>query len=245
MKDIDFLPEWYKSSRRRQVNYRVQYIVLSGIFAVMMVWNCVVTHSISKAKRQIENMTTKQAQVEKASAKLEELKREVSLFHRKEQLLEKIDSKMNVSDILAEVSFLMSEKIIISKLQLISEKFPYDQNKGEKDAVVRLANYNTGKNIEPPVGNVRFKVLITGVAANASEVANLICNLEESPYFFQVKPSYTRSAHIETNIKTLVNSQRGLMSNSLINVGNTPGYKEKIIVSEFQISCYLTNYLEI
>ena len=245
MKEIDFLPEWYKSSRRRQVNYRVQYIVLSGIFAVMMVWNFVVTYSISKADSQLEQMATQQAQVEKASAKLEELKRDASLFHRKEQLLEKIDSKINVSDILAEVSFLISEKMVISKLQLISEKFLHDQNNGQTDAVVRLANYNFGKNIEPPLGNVRFKVLITGVAANASEVANLICNLEESPYFFQVKPSYTRSAQIDTNIKTLINYHGGFTNSSLINVENSPGYKEKIIVSEFEISCYLANYLEI
>ena len=244
MKDIDFLPEWYKSSRRRQVNYRMQYIVLSGIFAVMMVWNFVVTHSISKAKVQLEQMATQQAQVEKASTKLEELKRDVSIFHKKEQLLEKIDSKINVSDILAEVSFLIDEKIVISKLQLISEEFLNDQNNGQTDAVVRLANYNYGKNISPPIGNVRFRVLITGVAANASEVANLICNLEESPYFFQVKPSYTRSAHIETNIKTLLNSQEELRKGLLTNVGNNTGYKEKIIVSEFEISCYLANYFE-
>ena len=241
MKEIDFLPEWYKSSRRRQVNYRVQYIVLSGIFAVMMVWNFVVTYSISKANEKLEQMATKQTQVEKASAKLEELKRDVSMFHRKEQLLEKVDSKINVSDILAEVSFLISERTVISKLQLISEEFLRDQNNGQTDAVVRLANYNYGKNVEPPIGNVRFRILINGVAANASEVANLICNLEESPYFFQVKPSYTRSAHIETNKKPLINSKES----SFINIRNNQGYKEKIIVSEFEISCYLANYQEI
>ena len=190
-------------------------------------------------------MATKQAQVEKASAKLEELKQDVSMYHRKEQLLEKIDSKINVSNILAEVSYLIDEKIVISKLQLISEEFLDDQNNGQADTVVRLANYKYGKNIEPPIGNIRFKVLITGVAANASEVANLICNLEESPYFFQVKPSYTRSANIETNIKPLINSQEKLTSSSLTNVGNNMGYKEKIAVSEFEISCYLANYFEI
>ena len=199
------------------------------------------THSISKAKVLLEQMATKQAQVEKASTKLEELKEDVSLFHRKEQLLEKIDSKINVSDILAEVSFLIDEKIVISKLQLISEEFLHVQNNRQTDTVVRLANYNYGKNIESLIGNVRFKVLITGVAANASEVANLICNLEESPYFFQVKPSYTRSAHIETNKKPLINSQES----SFINIRNNRGYKEKIIVSEFEISCYLANYQEI
>jgi hypothetical protein len=245
MKDIDFLPEWYKSSRRRQVNYRMQYFVLSGIFAVMMVWNFVVTHSVSKAKVQLEQMATQQAQVEKASDKLVELKREVGFFHKEEQLLDKIDSKINVSDILAEVSFLINENIVISKLQLISEEFLRDPDNGQKNNVVRMANYNYGKNAEPPIGNVRFKILITGIAANASEVANLICNLEESSYFFQVKPSYTRSANIEANIKSNINSQDELTRSALTNEGNNQEYKEKIVVSEFEISCYLANYLEI
>ena len=245
MKDIDFLPEWYKSSRRRQVNYRMQYIVLSGILAVMVVWNFVVTHSVSKAKVQLEQMATKQAQVEKASAKLEELKRDVSIFHKEEQLLDKIDSKINISDILAEFSFLLNDKIVISKLQLISEEFLRDTDNRQKNNVVRIANYNFGKNVEPPIGNIRFKILITGVAANASEVANLICNLEESPYFFQVKPSYTRSAHIETNIKPNINSREELTRIALIDGGNNQRHQEKIVVSEFEISCYLANYLEI
>ena len=54
----------------------------------------------------------------------------------------------------------------------------------------------------------------------------------KDPYFFNVKPSYTRSAQIETN-------------SALVNTGNGPGNKEKIVVSEFEISCYLANYLEI
>jgi Tfp pilus assembly protein PilN len=246
MKEIDFLPEWYKSSRRRQVNYRVQYIVLSGIFAVMMVWNFVATNSMSRAKAQLVQMATKQTQAEKASAKLAELKKDVSAFHKKEQLVEKIDSKINVSNILAEISFLINEKIVISKLQLISEKFLDEQNDGQSmqnNTALRSANYNFAENIEHPLGNMRFKVLITGVAANASEVATLICNLEESPYFFQVTPSYTRSAQIEAIKHTLVNSQRELSRDLLKNKGKNLGSEDKITVSEFEISCYLANYL--
>jgi len=65
MKEIDFLPEWYKSGRRRQVSYRTQYIALGGVFVVMMVWSLITTHSISKARAQYAQMATNQAQAEK------------------------------------------------------------------------------------------------------------------------------------------------------------------------------------
>jgi hypothetical protein len=35
MKEIDFLPEWYKNGRRRRMRYRTQYAVLGCIFVVM------------------------------------------------------------------------------------------------------------------------------------------------------------------------------------------------------------------
>jgi len=62
MKEIDFLPAWYKSGKRRQISYRTQYAGLVGISVVMMVWNFIATHSLSKA-------TAKLAQAELKSAR--------------------------------------------------------------------------------------------------------------------------------------------------------------------------------
>ena len=69
MKEIDFLPEWYKSDKRRQVSYRTQYIAISSVFAVMMLWGFISTRSISKARAQIAHLATKQTQAETVSAK--------------------------------------------------------------------------------------------------------------------------------------------------------------------------------
>jgi len=77
MKEIDFLPEWYKSGRRRQVSYRTQYIALVSVFVVMVVWNFIATHSISKVRAQHAQMSTRQAEAEGLSAKFAELKGEL------------------------------------------------------------------------------------------------------------------------------------------------------------------------
>lgn len=62
MKEIDFLPTWYRSSRWRHISYRTKYVGLVGIFTVMMVWNFIATHLLSKA-------TAKLAQAELKSAR--------------------------------------------------------------------------------------------------------------------------------------------------------------------------------
>jgi len=46
MKEIDFLPKWYKSGRRRQISYRTQYVGLAGIFLLMNVRNLAASRSI-------------------------------------------------------------------------------------------------------------------------------------------------------------------------------------------------------
>jgi len=63
--------------------------------------------------------------------------------------------------------------------------------------------------------------VISGVAADASNVAELLCRLEDSPYFQLVYPSFSRNRNIKTGT-------------------NLAG--ENYQASEFEISCYLANY---
>ena len=109
MKEIDFLPEWYKSGQRRQVSYRAQYIALGGVLVVMVVWNFIATHSISKVRAQFAQMSTKQAEAEGLSVKLAELKSELRGLQEKAESIEDIDSKIDVAGVLAEMSFLIDE----------------------------------------------------------------------------------------------------------------------------------------
>ena len=143
MKEIDFLPEWYKNGRRRQVNYRLQYIIIGGVFAVMMVWNHVSVDSLAKVRAKNMELETRQSQSEKVSAKLEEYKKEISVLHEKEKILDSMDSKIIVANVLAEISYLVDESIVLEKVDFISERIQ-DQYISEKAllpaSVVKAAN---------------------------------------------------------------------------------------------------------
>jgi Tfp pilus assembly protein PilN len=240
MKEIDFLPEWYKSGRRRQVSYRTQYIALGGVFVVMVVWNFIATHSISKARAQFAQMSTKQAEAEGLSVKLSELKSELRGLQKKVESIEEIDSKIEVASVLAEMSFLIDERMVLNKVVFDAEKIE-DKRRAETSpragTVVRAVRTKLGEKRNLPLGDVRFRVVIVGVAADTSDVASLICKLEDSPYFCDVVPSFSRTAEIN------VTSNPSLRSGTKnVNSGRESG--GKIQVSEFEISCYLANYLE-
>ncbi len=246
MKEIDFLPEWYKSGRRRQLSYRTQYIALGGVFAVMMVWNFSAAHTISKAKAKYTQMATEQAQAEKVSAKLAGLQSELRGFQKKAESIEEIDSKIDVASVLAEISFLVDEKIVLSKIEFISEKFANKQktkSSPHTGAVVRAVPSKFNEQ-ELPLGDVRFKIVIGGVAADASDVGVLICSLEESPYFGQVVPSFSRNTEIKNLSGSSFGPGTGFIEESQDVEESYREEEENIRVSEFEIICYLANYCE-
>ena len=224
MKEIDFLPEWYKSGRRRQINYRAQYIALGGVFVVMMVWNFVAAHSVSRATAELANLKSNASLVESALQESAAVKSQMARFEEKAGILEKIDSRIDVASVLAELSFLVDERIVFSKVEFVAERFADKQeNKAGSGSIVRVVRANFGKKGESLGGDVRFKVVIGGVAADASDVAKLVCKLEDSPYFCQVIPSW-RKGEIKAVAKAAGKSYP---------------------VSEFEISGYLANYEEV
>ncbi|MFZ0035611.1 MAG: hypothetical protein WAK60_11575 [Sedimentisphaerales bacterium] len=222
MKEIDFLPTWYRSSRLRQISYCTQYSGLVGIFVVMMVWNFIAAHSLSKAAAELAGAELKSVGAESSAQEFARIKSEESHLQGKARVIEEIDSKIDVANVLAEISFLVDKKIVLSKVEFVAEKFSNRQReKPDNSFAVREVGGDFSGKESLPLGDARFRVVISGVASGASDVAALICKLEDSPYFCQVIPSFLRNKEIKTPDKVA---------------------GENFQASEFEISCELANY---
>ena len=247
MKEIDFLPEWYKSGKRRQVSYRTQYIAIGGVFVVMMVWSFTVTHSISKAHAHVAQMAANQAQAQKVSAEFAGLEDEIKVLRKKAESMERIDSRIDAAAVLAELSYLIDERVILQKVEFIAEKFENEQetkNTPGINTVVKAVRTSSDNKKELPLGNVRFKVVLAGVASDASDVAALMCKLEDSPYFCKVDLSFSRG---DAKITATSNSSprketaTGVRNVESKDIGET-AVRNEIQVNEFEINCCLANY---
>ncbi len=223
MKEIDFLPEWYKSGRRRQISYRTQYVALSCAFLVMVAWSFFTAHSVSKAEAELARGMVRPHEGPAGSGEFADIRHQVVELQEKLELIGRVDSRIEVASVLAEMSFLIDDQIVLSKVRLSADGFENEYAKTTTPSVMRVAGMK-GVGKQAPLGDIRFKVVISGVASDASEVGELICKLEESPYFCQVVPSFSR--------------------NKLMQVG-TGFRRENLQVSEFEISCYLANYREL
>jgi hypothetical protein len=223
VKEIDFLPEWYKSGRKREVGYRTQIIGLGGVLVIMIVWNVVTAHSISKDRAIVKRNIAMQAEAKTVSLEFAKIKSETAGWRKKLKSMEEMDSKIDVPAVLAEMSYLIDDNIVLSQVEFDAERFDDEQQaKASRQTanVIRVAGGSLLGRGKPPLGDVRFKVLIKGVAADASNIAELICRLEGSPYFCLVYPSFSRNRKMKV------------------------GPEKNLPVSEFEISCYLANYQE-
>jgi Tfp pilus assembly protein PilN len=234
MKEIDLLPKWYKSGRRRQFSYRTQYAVLGGIFMIMVVWNFAVTYSISKAEAELEQLQSEVLAGENNSVVLDRIESELAGLKKKTNVLQDIDSKIDVPKVLAEISFLVDEKVVLRNVEFNAEKFVDEQARNSSGSfVVRAADKRPAGKHERLLGDVRFKVKLNGVSSDASGVADLMCRLEDSPYFCQVILLFSRNTSVKNDSP---------LADGFAKARDVSETKEDYQVSEFEISCYLANY---
>jgi len=191
----------------------------------MMVWNFAAGHSISKATTALAEAESKALVAESTSEEFAKIKSKVTQLQKQAKSIEEIDSKIDVISVLAEISFLIDKKIVLSKVDFKAEKLADKQvRRLNSGSAIRATGGNFVGKETLPVGYAKCKVMISGVAADASDVAELICRLEDSPYFRLVYPSFSRNRKIKTGANK-----------------HGEGYQ----ATEFEISCYLANYEEI
>jgi Tfp pilus assembly protein PilN len=232
MREIDFLPDWYRSGRRRQVAYYAQYLVLAGVLVVMTMWSLGTAYLVLRVTRELAAARPRQQEAQLRSQEFDKIQSQVAKLQKRADIISSVDSRINVANVLAELSFLIDEKVVLSKVQITSEKFVEDEGATGRGAAVTVASDKSGRGAPAGdwSGDVKFKVVIGGMAVDAGCVADLICRLENSPYFCLVYPSFSRNGQIK--------AQKGKPAAA----GGDWQSPESYQVSEFEISCYLANY---
>ena len=217
MKEIDFLPEWYKSGKHRESRYRTQYLLIGCLLAVMVVWNFASVHTLNRVEAVLAEQSRRQAESMDSSGAYAGVKSEVLSFRDKANQIERLDSHIDLVSVLGELSYLLDGNIVLSEVSLKGEKFAQKDGKGPGGSVVRSASAGTDKPLAG--GVVRFRIVIKGVASSGMEASAFVSKLEESAYFSDVTSRFLNKE---------INSGKD-------NSGNL------LKVSEFEIVCYLAN----
>lgn len=200
MKEIDFLPEWYKAGKKRRVSYQRQYLVIGGLFVTLILWSFAASSSISSAEAQMDIMQNSLDSHKTIGKKYERYERVLVLLDERAERLKKLDTGINISAVFAELSFLATDQIMITELEVKSEVFKDDSN-ATKAGLTKLGSGKNGKKTAMPEPDIRHKVMLTGIAASAADVTDYIAQLEKSSYFCLVVPELLQHMSESTTTK--------------------------------------------
>jgi hypothetical protein len=233
VKELDFLPEWYRTGRRRQSHMRKQYIALALTFLAMISFNVTATHRASRAAAALARQEDQRVKAEGVVYEFNRTTKELNALKVKAGRIDRIDSKVDVAAVLAELSHLIGETVVLRKVELAGEPYGRAPREGEaRRAAVRIAARPENGGKESGFGYTRFRITLAGVAAHPSDVADLVCRLDQSSYFRQVSPSFSRGAKLPPGGETTPGDK----------AGKSP---EMLDVTEFELSCYLANYEDV
>ncbi len=237
MKELDFLPQWYKEDRCRHVHLRRQYVALVAVFAAMMIFNLTEIHRAGNAAARAADLEGQRAGAEAVVHEFGLLTKELNELKTRATLVEQMDSRLEVAAIVAEMSHSIGDSVVLRKLEMVAEPFGRPAEKEQaKGSAVRLAGRTAGAEKGPPLGRVKFRIVLTGVAAHPADVPDLVCRLEASPYFQRVQPSFYGSARVPAGTRPAPGSQEPVVTAKSSGVS---------ALTEFEIVCYLANYKDV
>ena len=194
MREIDFIPEWYRAGRQRQLNYRRQYIVLGCLFAVMLIGCVALGVSISKGQSFLERTREARATYETIQHRLNQTRQEVHDLLYKERALGMLDPQVRLAAVLAEITHLMPSEIILETFEIKAEALKPEPVLGGK---VVLGSNSPKTNSSIPEGQERFRLQLTGLADDAGQVSRLVANHMDSTYFRQISPGLIRNKTVK------------------------------------------------
>lgn len=221
MKDINLLPEWYTSGKRSERDLRGYYVFLSGVLVAIAVWNFAAGNSLSRAKAALASSESQYIQSQTVIEQSRQLEIKITELREKADLIDSIDSKIDIADVVSELSFLVDSAVVLSEVSFEAEKFTEIKGKKVNVSGIRVANKVNKKSGDGHLGSVRFRIVLRGIADETGDVSKLMRRMDESEYFHAVSLSFSR------NRKIKVTTNQG---------------DEQREVSEFEITCYLANY---
>ncbi|MHC5098031.1 MAG: PilN domain-containing protein [Planctomycetota bacterium] len=200
MKEIDFIPQWYKAGRERKQRYIRRYVLMAALFTLMLGWGFVVNGHISHVSAEVQEIQTAFEKGQIRSEQAAGLQVRIAEMKEKATLLDKIESRTKMTAILGELSYLIGENVILSNLSLQNEliRDPGKKNASASAAVVQVGgSQKDDQDDVVPASPSHCKVVLTGIAARPADAALLIARLEKTEYFDGVFLVYSKPEKIK------------------------------------------------
>ncbi len=203
MTEIDFIPQWYRAGRKRKLWYHRQYLIFSAIVVVIALGCFAAGHSLATARAELTTMREHLSSGIQTIQRFRQLQLRWDSLNQKVIMLKEVTPRTPFASVLAELSACIGPNVVLSRLSVqnvpIESKDKYAASAGP---MIRLGAGGNVKGNSAQTVPMQTEVVLQGIAADGSVVAGLIAALEESDYFRQVVPGYSRNIKIRDSSAT-------------------------------------------
>jgi hypothetical protein len=198
MKELDFLPDWYRADRQRKHRRQRHYVLFGLVVALLAGWSFFVGQSVRGLQADTRTVEATLEQGMQTIQTAQEMESEIERLSRQAETLAVLTPRTPVSAVLGELSACVSDQIILGRVSLVQEPVIDNNAKTSPAAngVIRLGAARADVPTTAPEGPQRTRVILTGIAAGGADVARLIDRLETSGYFETISPGFSRAKKV-------------------------------------------------
>ena len=191
--ELDFIPSWYHEKRQRRNWYVRRYMVIAVITGLWIVGNLFSGRFISKAYADLGVLRETYEKGLRNVIQVRHLQERLSVLNRQSQILHQLRPRTPVSPVLAELSRCIGGRVVLTELSLVQTPLEARSASSQKTPAAQAKPAGSPKNDWRTGADTVLRIRLVGFAVDGAEVASLICRLEESEYFTEVIPVYSKN----------------------------------------------------
>ena len=184
MREIEFLPDWYRQTRRRRRLLLLQCAVTAALAVVAAIWTCLVLRSDVRGSVALADMGQELTQSMNRMKQRDELQTLRGELKERKKVDEQLGVDVPLSRVLGLIDRAMPGVIGVTQIDIDTTTRPRPADK-----LAALAVKKPGG--EVPADRV-MSVSVRGVAPSNVEVANFMEALSRTGLFEQVRMGYAR-----------------------------------------------------
>lgn len=185
MREMEFLPSWYRVVRRQRIAVIVQAWATVGLLVVLLVTTGLSKFRLINSKAELSNVRQQMAVTQKDLDELESMKQLQRRWSEQGEVLAKLGVSVESTRLMGLLAQATPESIALIGLNLQTEE--------KVETVKSVAAARAMKDKEPSIDR-KLRVRVQGVAPSDAEVADLMAKLGAVVFLEDVSMSYSKDA---------------------------------------------------
>ena len=197
MRNIDFLPEWYRADRRRRDSRLTRmWLGIIGL-AALFVWFAAGRSGVNEAEEQLAHLRGQNLTVQAGLGIIDQLRGEQTLLLEKHKLARQLTPRISCVETLVRLAELIPPRVAVQHLELKNRQEKSLKAKSLASVAARSSQSKADSGSQEQSENQELHVSLVGLAPSEMDVAVLVGQLSGRHEFYGVSLEYCNAMRIE------------------------------------------------